>query len=130
MQDLRLIFFRKAAPYPLCKFTSRGRPKDVAQKRPDVLKKPPSSPICNAKGRIPSGASLVRTQDLNLTIIHKMSSKKVIFFTFPDSNYISGIVLPKLVKNLIRSILVLLWWTLCAGWVFSSVQAFTDYSCE
>ena len=32
----------------------------------------PYGPICNAKGRICSGTSLGRTQDVNLTIIHKM----------------------------------------------------------
>ena len=46
-----------------------GRPK----KCPDVLSTSPSGPICNAKGRIRSGVSLGPTQDVNLTIIHKIS---------------------------------------------------------
>ena len=58
---------------PVGKITSRGRPEDVPKKRPDVLRTSPYGPICKAKGRICSGTSLGRTQDVNLTIIHKMS---------------------------------------------------------
>ena len=56
---------------------SKLRPKDVLKTSPkNVLTSSvhsPYGPICNAKGRICSGASLGRTQDVNLTIIHKMS---------------------------------------------------------
>ena len=47
-------------------------------------------------------------QDVNLTIIHKLSFYWF-FSIFSDSSCISDIALPKLVKNLIRHILVLLW---------------------
>ena len=46
------------------------RPEDISKKCPDVLKTYPYCPICNAKGRILSGKSLGRTQDVNLTIFH------------------------------------------------------------
>lgn len=53
----------------------------------------PYGPICNAKERTRKGTSLGRTQDI-LTIIHEMVFYEK-FFTFPDSNFISGITLPK-----------------------------------
>ena len=53
----------------LGKITSSGRPEDVPEKRPDVLRTSPYGPICNAKGHISSGTSLGRTQDVNLTIM-------------------------------------------------------------
>ena len=82
--------------YPLSKITSQGRPDDVPKKRPSVLRTSPYGPICNSLGC---------TQEVNLTIIHKMSFWGFFFFTFLDSNCISDIWLPKLVKNLI----VLFW---------------------
>ena len=93
---------------PLGKITCPGRPEDVPKKHPDVLRTSLYGPICNTKGRIWSGTSLGRTQDVNLTIIHKMSFQGL-FSIFPDSNCISDFALPKLVKNLIRPILVHLW---------------------
>ena len=79
---------------PLGKITSRRRPGDVPEKRPDVLRTSPCGPICNAKGRILSGTSLGRTQDVNLTIIHKTDFYGF-FYIFPDSNCISDNALPK-----------------------------------
>ena len=79
---------------PLAKITSRGRSEDVPEKRPDVLRTSPYSPICNAKGRIPGGTSLGRTQDVSLTKIHIMAFYGF-FSIFPDSNSISDIVLSK-----------------------------------
>ena len=95
-------------PYPLGKIPSRVRPQGVPEKHPDVLRKSPYCPIYNAKGRIRSGTSLGLTQNVNLTIIHKMGFYDF-FSVFRDSNCISGIVLPKIIGNLIRLILVLLW---------------------
>ena len=57
----------------LGKITSPRRPEDVPKKRTDVLRTSPYGPICNAKGRIWSGTSLGRTQDVNSTIMHKMT---------------------------------------------------------
>ena len=59
--------------FPLGKITSRWRPEDFPKKRPDVLRMSPYGPIYNTKGRIFSGTSLGRTEDVNLTIIHEMS---------------------------------------------------------
>ena len=60
---------------PLSKIASQGHADDddVPKKRPDVLRTSPYGPICNTKGSICSGTSLGCTQDVNLTIIHKMS---------------------------------------------------------
>ena len=58
---------------PLGKITSPRSPENVPKKHPDVLKTSPYGPICNAKGRIWSGTSLGRTQDVNLTTMHKMT---------------------------------------------------------
>ena len=80
--------------YPLCKITPQGRSEDVPEKRLDVLRKSPYGPIFNVQGRIHSETSLARTQDVNLTIIHKIGLYGI-FFIFPDSNCISAIVLPK-----------------------------------
>ena len=79
---------------PLGKITSRGRPEDIPEKRSDVLRTSPYRPICNAKGRILSRTSLGRTQDVNLTIIHKMDFFGF-FSIFPDSNCISDNALSK-----------------------------------
>ena len=59
--------------YPFGKITFRGRPEDVLEKRPDILRTSCYGPICNAKGCIGTGTSLGRTQDVSLTIIHKMA---------------------------------------------------------
>ena len=105
--DSYILICAKRHPcnYPLGKVTSRGRPEDVLEKRPDVLSTSPYGPICKAKGRICSGKSLRHIQDVNVTIIHEMSFYG--FFSIcPDSNCISDIVLQKLVENLIRPVLV------------------------
>ena len=50
-------------------------PEDVLRTSRKTSRRPqdvPYGPICNAKGRILSGTSLRRTQDVNLTIIYKM----------------------------------------------------------
>ena len=94
--------------FPLGEITSRGQPEDIPKKTPEFVRTSPYGPICNAKGRICNRTSLGRNQDVSLTIIHKMSFQGF-FSIFPDSNCISDIVLPKLVENLIRPILVLLW---------------------
>ena len=80
--------------FPLGEIISRGRPKDVPKKGPDVLRTSPYGPICNAKGRILSGTSLGRTEDENLTKIHKMDFYGF-FSIFPDSNCIQDIALQK-----------------------------------
>ena len=103
----RGIFRTQLNIYPLGKITSQGRPDDVPKKRPDIHRTYPYGPLCNTKGCICRATSLGCTQDVNLTIIHKMSFQGF-FLIFPDSNGISDIVLPKFVKNLIRPILVLL----------------------
>ena len=72
--------------YPLSKITSQGPPDDdnVPKKRPDVLRTSPYGPICNTKGSICSGTSSGCTQDVNLTIIHKMSlTIFLLFFLIP-----------------------------------------------
>ena len=79
---------------PFGKITSRGRPKNVPEKRPDVHKTSPYGTICNAKGRILSGAPLGRTQNVNLTIIYKMDFYRF-FSIFPDSHCVSDNALPK-----------------------------------
>ena len=71
--NLYVIYLQFLTKNPLGKITSRGRPEDVPKKNPDVLRTSPYGPICKAKGRICSGTSLGRTQDVNFTIIHKMS---------------------------------------------------------
>ena len=73
---------------------SRERLKDVAEKLPDIIKRSPYDPICNAKGRIHSGTPLGCNKDVNLTTIYKMGFYKI-FSIFPDSNWISDIALPK-----------------------------------
>ena len=94
--------------YPIPKL----RPKDVLKTSPkNVLTSSGHyryGPICNAKGRICSGTSLGRTQDVNLTIIHEWVFKDFFLFFLIPTVYLD-IVLPKLVKNQIGSILVLLW---------------------
>ena len=66
-------------------FDKKGKYPTRQKKRPDVLRTSPYGPLCNAKGRISSRTSLLRAQDVNLTVIHKM-----VFYgissTFPDSN--------------------------------------------
>ena len=73
--DSHILICAKRHPcnYPLRKITSRGRPEDVLEERPDVLRTSPYGSIDNAKGRICSGKSLGRTQNINVTIIHEMS---------------------------------------------------------
>ena len=92
--------------------SAKLRPEDVLRtspkKRPDVLRTCPNGPICKAKGRICSGTSFGRTQDVNLNIIHNICFKGI-FSIFPNFKCLSDNVLPKLVKNLIRPILVQLW---------------------
>ena len=80
--------------YLLSKITSQERPENVPEKCPDIFKTSPNGPICNAKGRILSGTSLGRTQDISLTIIHKIDFYGF-FSIFPDSNCISDNALPK-----------------------------------
>ena len=63
----------------------RGRPENVPEKRPNVLRTSQYGPICNAKGRIRSGTSFGPTQDVKLSIIYKMVFY-VIFCIFRDSN--------------------------------------------
>ena len=63
-------------PFPLGKITPWGRPKGVLEKRPDVLRTSLYGPICNSKRRICSATSMGRTQDVNLTIIHKFFFKE------------------------------------------------------
>ena len=70
--------------HPLGKFTSQRLPEDVPEKHRDVLRTSPYTPLCNTKGRILSGASLGRTQDDNLTIIHKIAFYRI-FFIFCNS---------------------------------------------
>ena len=57
--------------------SAKLRPEDVRKtprkKRPNVIRKSPYGPICNAMRRICSRTSLGRTQNVNLTIIHKMT---------------------------------------------------------
>ena len=91
---LRSVMSQVQSTFPLGKITSRGCPEDVPKKRPDVLRTSPYGPICNAKGCILSGTSLGSTQDVNLTIIHKMDFHGF-FYIFPDSNCISDNALPK-----------------------------------
>ena len=92
--------------------SAKLRPEDVLRtspkKRPDVLRTSSNGPICKAKGRIRSGTSFGRTQDVSLTIIHKICFKGI-FSVFPNFKCLSDNVLPNLVKNLIRPILVQLW---------------------
>ena len=57
-----------------------GRPEEVSKYRPDILRTAPYGPICNAKGRSRSGTSLRPTQDVNLTIIHKMGFYGIFFY--------------------------------------------------
>ena len=57
-----------------------------------------------------SKTSLGRPQEINLNIFHKIGFYGN-FLVFLDAKYIPDIVEPKLVKNLIRPILVLL----CSG---------------
>ena len=73
---------------------SRGRLEDEPGKRADVLKTSPYGPICNVKGRICSGTSPGRTEDVNLTIIQKMGFYGF-FSIFPDAICISNIALSK-----------------------------------
>ena len=68
----------------LGKITFQGRPKDVPEKRPDVFRTSPYDSICNAKGRIRNGTPLRRTQDVNLTLIHKwVFMEFFLFFLIP-----------------------------------------------
>ena len=53
-------------------------PEDALEKRPDVLKTSSYGPIFNAKGPIHCGTFLGRTQDADLTAIHKMGVSSVI----------------------------------------------------
>ena len=69
----RGIFIIQLNIYPLGKITSQGRPDDVPEKPLDVLRTSPYGPVCNTKGCICSRTSLGCAQDVNLTIIHKMS---------------------------------------------------------
>ena len=73
---------------------SREWLEDVAENLPDITKRSQYDPICNAKGRIRSGTPLGCNKDVNLTAIYKMGFYKI-FSIFPDSNWISGIALPK-----------------------------------
>ena len=78
----------------LGKIKSLGRPVDIPEKRPGVLRTFPCSPICNTKGLFHGSTSLGRTQDVNLTIIDKIGFYEI-FSIFLDSNCISDIALPK-----------------------------------
>ena len=91
-QICRIGMTRRSSP--LGKITSRGCLEDVPEKCPGVLRTSPYCPICNAKGRILSGTFLGHTQDVNLTIVHKIDFYGF-FSIFPDSNCISDNVLPK-----------------------------------
>ena len=62
----------------LNKITSHRRLEDVPKRRPDVLRTSPYDPICNA---IRSGASLGRSQDINLIIIDKMVFYGIFYFS-------------------------------------------------
>ena len=53
--------------------SAKLRPEDVLKTSLKNALTFPYGPMCNTKGRIYSGTSLGRTQDVNLTIIHKMS---------------------------------------------------------
>ena len=81
------VYWRRQ--FPLGKITSQGRPEDVPEKRIDVLRTFPYGPICNAKGRIRSGISLRRTQDVNLPIIHKMGFHGIFSIFLESQLYIS-----------------------------------------
>ena len=77
-----------------CQITPLGRSEDIPEKGLDVLRTSSYGPICNAKGRIHSGASFGRTQEVNLTIIHKVVFHGI-FSIFSDSNCLSDIALSK-----------------------------------
>ena len=82
------------ANIPLGKITFQKRPEDVPENRSDVLRTLPYGAICNVKGCIPSRTTLGRTEDVNLTIIHKMDF--IYFFSvFADSNCIADNALQK-----------------------------------
>ena len=57
---------------------------DVLEKHSDLLRTSPYGPVCNANGRICSGTSLGRAQQVSLMIIHKLIFVEMFqFFLIP-----------------------------------------------
>ena len=60
--------------------SAKLRPEDVLKTSLKNVLTSPYGPMCNTKGRICSGTSLERTQDVNLTIIHKIEFLRIFFY--------------------------------------------------
>ena len=66
---------------------SQGGPKDVHEKRPDVLRASPYGPISKTKGRIRNEKSSERTTYVNSTIIHNMVFMKFFLYLLIPTVY-------------------------------------------